>query len=289
MKKNTYFVSIIILFWSCTESTPHTPQLQPNRIRFLNPYQFYETEKPFIQGDSFLLREQHSWKLLDTLGFCIGHLTQGKEQNVPHNYHLPLDSCGETEDMNYFRMYRVEHPKANPLLVVETFEGDDGERVSRNSGCLFLFERNLSQWQLRDIIFGNLTAVDIDSIGNWMPILFGKTQKWMEDAKTQTQDSIKDYWVEIRYHWDGRHWQANEVISCGNFYMGGDSLDIPKMKKAHLYTPLYQKYVQNDNEIYKGVKLHSKFRSFSLAHRKDPYYKDATFVQKRWRKGFRMD
>jgi hypothetical protein len=78
-----------------------------------------------------------------------------------------------------------------------------------------------------------------------------------------------------------------------SFKIDGKKKGVP-MNPVFICTPIYimgfyQKYVQNDSKIDKGVKLHSKFRSFSLAHRNEPYYKGATFVQKRWRNGFRID
>lgn len=53
-----------------------------------------------------------------------------------------------------------------------------------------------------------------------------------------------------------------------------------------------KRYIDDDNEIQRGVKIHYKFRSFSLGHKNDPDYKTGNFapyIQEMWRIGFRID
>jgi hypothetical protein len=61
------------------------------------------------------------------------------------------------------------------------------------------------------------------------------------------------------------------------------------MKKSNIYNYLYENCILNQSQMIRKVTLHYKFRSFSLANRDNPEYKDEPDIQNRWRKGFRID
>ncbi len=271
------------------QPTLHKTQENQNLIRLLDPYQDQLIQNDYTYGDTLLRLYQNTayqLQLLDTLGFC----KKGKLDDyslLGWNYHLLLWPC-ESIHLKNFRILPLD--TTNKVVGISTFEGDSyhGKGESLGWGCFFVFERMERQWTLRDVALGRLTAVEQDSSKRWMPILFGRTYRSYDFPKDSNSSNGKDNYVETRLRWDGEHLQTNEVMSCGNFYRSGKRLGIDAMAKAGLYDSLRQVHI-DAAEIQKGVKLHYKFRAFSLNHRSDSEYLEMPYVQNRWRNGFRMD
>ncbi len=211
-------------------------------------------------------------------------------------YHLRLKNCDDIEN-NDIRIFTFDKDqKDSSLLLVTICEGDlsNGRRLSDSWGAFLVFKREKVAYQLTDIGFGKIVAFDFDKYNRMHPIVYGET----ENAKRVAYDEMKPQTVvfaEVRLSWDGTHLKANEVV--GAEFIGPNNsventiLSISEMKKRKLYNSVKRRYAKKRDDILRGVKIHWRYRSYTLMKRKtDKHHKnDEYYESEKWKNGFKID
>ena len=256
------------------------------RKRFINAFDMYSRYDCLYDT---IVRKITNLALFRKLHLC----TDSKEWGEIA-YHLFLKPCAEitNEDFHIFTLDKEQ--KDSSILFIAICEGDSPiEKVPGTTlGVFLVLKKENNQYKLTDTGFGKLVAFDVDKNNRIQPIIYGESKNF--NYPDYVIENDLPYHLEIRMAWNGEHLQANEVISAefpkrNILETNGveQVLSINEMKNLKLYDPLRQSYINQADDILNGVKIHWRFRSWSLKYKKEP---DAIEQhKKKWTKGFKIE
>lgn len=249
------------------------------RKRFINAFDYNDKYNCKYDFGSSLLNKS----LIKELGLC----TNSKDIQV--NYHLILNICEKITDEDFHIFTFDKEQKDSSVLFIAICEGDvPVEKVSGTTlGTFLVFKKQKSSYQLTDIGFGKLVAFDFDKNNRIQPIIFGESKDYNYPNYIEKNGSPNH--LEIRMAWNGEHLQANEIISAEfpEKDMFEQIFSINEMKKRELYTPIRQAYIGQADDILNNVKIHWRFRSWSLKYKQEPNAIEQH--KKKWTKGFKIE
>ena len=254
---------------------------------FKNPHTVPKLKK--IQINRGLGLAAQNTNLLKKINLC----TDSKIWGVMA-YHLFLQPCKTitSQDARIFTLDKEQ--KDSGVLFIAICEGDSPiEKVPGTTlGVFLVLKKENNQYKLTDTGFGKLVAFDVDKNNRIQPIIYGESKNF--NYPDYVIENDLPYYLEIRMAWDGEHLQANEVISAefpkrNILETNGveQVLSINEMKNLKLYDPLRQSYINQADDILKGVKIHWRFRSWSLKYKKEPNAIEQH--KKKWTKGFKIE
>ncbi len=256
-----------------------------NRKRFVFPFDY---------GQQYICRYGFgnlpvNKQLLEQLRLCTCKNTEKKADIV---YHLYLKNCDNitNDDVCIFTFDKAQKDSSALFVAICHDDGDVMEQVRGRpptTGTFMVFKREGNMYKLADVGFGKLVAFDFDKNDKLQPIIYGCSRNHTTPYQTVEFDSI--YGMEIRLAWDGQHLNANEVIGVTH----EDSKDIfstYEMKRKKIYESVKALYVTQPNDILRGVKIHWRYRSFSLKARyTEEDRQSRRYYSKFWKRGFKID
>jgi hypothetical protein len=206
-------------------------------------------------GDNNLCDYHFSENKLDKGLLKKLNLCKINDTNDVYAYYLLLEECDYvcSDEMRVFTLDKAQ--KDSSVLLVAICEGDQDPRNSSQGLCL-VFMRQEGNYNLTDIVFGKLTAFDVDKNDRLHPIFWGYGERFYPEKK-----SDEPYSLEVQMGWDGKHLKSNEIV--GVDFSDSNTLSTKDMKSQGIYNRLSKKYIGLGADMVKGRKIHWIFRSYA--------------------------
>lgn len=250
-----------------------------NRQRFINPFTIDGKYNCNYNPSAGINRQ-----LLKKMMLCMDN-----KDSETIAYHLFLKPCETIVDED-FRIFTLDkEQKDSSILLVAICEGDAPVEkvIGTTLGTFLVFKKQNDSYQLTDVGFGKLVAFDCDKNNRLQPIIFGESQNY--SYPDYEEKSTKPNYLEMRLNWNGEHLETSDIISIQLPERDKieQILSNQEVKNQNLYKSIKDTYINHPDDILENIKIHWRFRSWSLKYRKE-----ANTIQQhknKWIKGFKIE